>query len=160
MKINSAGNLRGIIITTCDYYLCQDWKFSHSSSQPIWTSRFGWHVFRKNYTQKLTSNVFFQPKKSSPQSSPLFLWCGLTQRLKTWCEKLGVWTLWDGMSWNLITWFTPWKVNMEHKNHPTRKIIWTKPFISCVPAVNFQGSMDGIQWHYKFHTLSTICTKG
>lgn len=118
--------------------------------------------FSKNYTQDWPVRSSFNPKIVAPKL-PLFLWCGLTQRLKTWCEKLGVWMLWDGMSWNLITWFTPWKANMEHKNHPIDKEDHLNQTVHllCSINVNFQGShgWDSVEIH-KFHTLTTICTKG
>ena len=160
MKINSGGNLRGIITTTCDYTSAKaETSLTHHPNRSE-NSKFGCHVFRKNYTQDWPVRSSFNPKIVAPKL-PLFLWCGLTQRLKTWCEKLGVWMLWDGMSWNLITWFTPWKVNMEHKNHPIeRKIIWTKPFIIVFQPLIFRGVWMGFSGIIKFHTLTIIFTRG
>ena len=69
--------------------------------------------------------------------------------------------LWDAISWNLIHDLHPgrltWNINITQIDKEDHL---NQTFISCVPSVNFQGCMDGIQWHYKFHTPTTICTRG
>ena len=107
--------------------------------------------FSKNYTQDWPVTSSFNPKNRRPKAPPFF-WSGLTQRLKTWCEKQGVLMLWDVMSWKLIHDLHPGRLTWNIKiTQLTRKIIWTKPFIMILfQLLIFRGVRIGFSGSTNF----------